>query len=142
MKKAMAKHLLRLFAALFVLFSTWTFSATEAAAQATDIALLNQSQNLNWVSEAEAMAVLEAQLITLADQLAAQPQGSQAYKNILNHLVYYKLIYNDIESGVSTMLATNGNLINVSSQNNSKDDASSPINLNQLYLDAVGLLTT
>ncbi len=142
MKKAMAKHLLRLFAALFVLFSTWTFSATEAAAQATDIALLNQSQNLNWVSEAEAMAVLEAQLITLADQLAAQPQGSQAYKNILNHLVYYKLIYNDIESGVSTMLATNGNLMNVSSQNNSKDDASSPINLNQLYLDAVGLLTT
>jgi hypothetical protein len=141
MKKAMANHLLRFFAGMFILFGTLMMTASRADAQGLD-QTIGQSQNLNWVSEAEAMVTLDAQLITLANQLANLPQGSQAYKDVLNHLTYYKLIYSDIETGATTtMLATNGNIYNVSSANGIKDASATPINLGQLYSDAVGLLT-
>ena len=136
----MAKHLLRFFAGMFILFGALMMTASRADAQGLD-QTIGQSQNLNWVSEAEAMATLDAQLIMLANQLPNLPQGSQAYKDVLNHLTYYKLIYSDIETGMSTRLATNGNIYNVSNSNGIKDASASPIDLGQLYSDAVGLLT-
>lgn len=142
MKKAMAKHGFQLLVAALVLFGSMAFSATEAHSQSTDITLLNQSQNFNWLSEAEAMVVLEAQMIALDNDLATLPQGSPAYKDALNHFVYYKLIYSALEDGTtSTMEATNSNLFNVQNENGLKDATATPINLNQLYQDAVGLLT-
>ncbi len=142
MKKAMAKHGLKLLTAVLFLFGALAFSATKAQAQSTDITLMNQSQNLTWISEAEAMTVLESQISALANSLPGLLPGSGAYNNALNHLVYYKLIFSGIETGLSTQESANTNLLNVPNENGSQDgSAPIPVNLNQLYSDAVGLLT-
>lgn len=144
MKKSMANQGLRWLVAAFVLVGVWMFSATETKAQtqSTDIVLMNQSQNLNWLTETEAMGVLENLVATLANTLSTLTPGTPAYNDALNHLTYYKLIYNDIENGSSTMLATNTNLFNVTSENGiTRDDTAASVNLNQLYQDALALLT-
>ncbi len=140
MKKFMLKTRLHFLAVVLVFFGAMLFSSTEAQAQNTDIPI-NQSQNLTWVSESEAMSLLENQLIVLENSLAGLVPGSPAYIDAVNHFVYYKLIYTDIEGGLSTEQSTNTNLFNVPNENGTKDDAPSQINLNQLYADAVGLLT-
>lgn len=137
----MAKHGFRLLVAVLALFGAMTFSATEIQAQSTDITLMNQSQNFNWISEAEATSLLESQLIVMANNLTTLPPGSPAYKDMVNHITYYKLILGGLGNGLSTMQSTNSNLMNVSNENGSKDASASPINLNLLYQDAVGLLT-
>ena len=142
MKNAMAKHGLKLLTAVLFLFGALAFSATKAQAQSTDITLMNQSQNLTWISEAEAMNVLETQIMNLANTLPTLTPGTQAYIDALNQLIYYRLIYTDIEGGTSTQQATNSNLFNVGNENGVKDDSSSTqIDFNQLYANAVGLLT-
>ncbi|TNE52305.1 MAG: hypothetical protein EP344_15825 [Bacteroidetes bacterium] len=139
MKKAMVKRGLRVFSAVFILFGTLLLTATRADAQGLDDM---QGQNLNWVSEAEAMVVLEAQMELLGNDLAVLTPGTPTYNDILNHFTYYKLIYSELEDGqTTTKLATDKNLLNVSMANGSQDTAPIPVNLNQLYSDAVALLT-
>ncbi|MEZ4942083.1 MAG: hypothetical protein R3D58_14485 [Saprospiraceae bacterium] len=142
MKNAMAKHGLKLLTAVLFLFGALAFSATKAQAQSTDITLMNQSQNMTWISEAEAMTVLETQIMNLSNTLPTLTPGTPAYITALNQLIYYRLIYTDIEGGVSTQQATNANIFNLGNENGEKDDSpSGQIDLNQLYANALGLLT-
>ena len=141
MRKAMAKHGLRLFTAVFVLLGALTFSATETQAQGADLQLMAQSQTYNWLTEAEAMLALNTQLIIKTNKLSTLTPGTPAYNDVKNQLVFYKLIYAGIEGGTSTMDATNNNLFKVPNENGSVDNSPIPVNFEQLYINAIGLLT-
>ncbi|MBL7776338.1 MAG: hypothetical protein JNK89_10080 [Saprospiraceae bacterium] len=141
MKKAMAKHLLRLSAAVFILFGAMLVTSTRADAQGLDVTI-GQGQNLNWVSSAEAMSLLDAQLISMGNDLKNFTPGTAPYNNLLNYITYYKLIYTGIEDGTTVQQSATTNISVVRTYNSNKEgQALSDATLLQLWNSATGLLT-
>ena len=99
------------------------------------------AQSHNWITESLAIITLEAEIDQQSLDLTNYTPGSTPYKNILNHLSYYKLIQVSLSEGSSVPQAVDGNLTKVNDQFNTTSGMLSKTALAQLYADAVDLLT-
>lgn len=116
--------------ALFFLLGGMLLSADQLSAQ-----------SYNWMTESLAIITLEAEIDQQSLDLTNYTPGSTPYKNILNHLSYYKLIQVSLSEGSSVPQAVDGNLTKVNDQFNTTSGMLSKTALAQLYADAVDLLT-
>ena len=99
------------------------------------------AQSHNWMTESLAIGTLEIEVDQLALDLTNYTPGSTPYKNIVNHLNYYKLIHNSISEGSTVPQAVDGNLAKLNDNFNTTSGMLTKAALAQLYADAVDLLT-
>ena len=117
MKRTFTRYGVQSIAALFFLVCGMLLSnraTAQAPVQNTTIAA-NQSAVLqghsvskeqhNWVTENDALAILENAIATSADQLSLLLPVSPQYKNLMFHITYYKLILGLLEEGKTTQQA-------------------------------------
>lgn len=130
MKKSFFKRNFRALVAMFFLLGGLFFATNRAAAQ-----------SYNWKSESQAMAQLQSEMDQLSLDIQNFVPGSTQYKNLINHLAYYKLITVSIEEGHTTETAVNESLGHVNDQYSATKDFLSKTVLVGLFNDAVVLLT-
>jgi len=99
------------------------------------------AQSHNWMTESLAISTLEVEIDQQVLDLTNYTPGSTPYKNILNHINYYKLIHNGIEEGSTVQQAVDGSLTKLNDQFNTTSGMLNKTTLAQLYADAVELLT-
>ena len=130
MKGTFFNFKLRTLVAMFFILGGMLFSANRAEAQA-----------FNWMNESQAMTQLTTEIEQLSLDLGNFVPGSTQYKNLYNHLNYYKLITVALEEGMSTADATNSSLPHVNDQFDAMSKFLGKQALDLLYADAVTLLT-
>lgn len=135
MKRTFAKQGLKSLVAMFLLFGSMLFAANRAEAQ------ISNQQNMNWLTESEAIQALEPILESMSNTLGGLPPGTQAYYNVEIPYSYYKMIHASIVGGMTVPEAVVNNLPAVNVHKTDNDPQAQTIR-NQLFDDAVDLLTT
>ena len=100
-----------------------------------------EAQSFNWMTESQAVTALTAEVEQMSLDIQNFVPGSTQYKNLINHMAYYKLILVSVESGVIVETAVNENLGHVNDQYNASKDLLPKNTLVGLFNDAVVLLT-
>lgn len=100
-----------------------------------------QAQTYNWMTESQALSTLEAEIDQLALDITNYTPGSTPYKNIANHIYYYKIIHGAVQTGMPVPQAVEENLARVNDQFNTTSAMLPKNTLVQLHTDAVTLLT-
>lgn len=99
-------------------------------------------QQHNWVSEQDAIAIMQNAIANSDKQLATLLPGSPQYQNLLFHLTYYKLINNLLIEGNTTQNSVQLALDEMTAYGYGTD-ASSQFTKNHLlnlYLEVVAML--
>lgn len=130
MKGTFFQFKLRTLVAMFFLLGGLFLSANRA-----------EAQTFNWMTESQAVSQLNAEVEQLSLDIQNFVPGSTQYKNISNHLTYYKLIMVSIETGATVPVAVNDNLGHVNDQFDAGDKLLPKDVLVGLFNDAVDLLT-
>lgn len=130
MKGTFFNFKLRSIVAMFFLLGGLFFSANRA-----------EAQSFNWMTEPQATAQLNTEIDQMSLDIQGFVPGSPQYDNLLNHITYYKLILESIESGTIVETAVNESLGHVNDQFNAGDQFLSKNQLVVLFNDAVILLT-
>lgn len=130
MKRTFFKRNFRALVAMFFLLGGLFFATNRATAQ-----------SYNWKTEADAQTVLLAQVDQLNLDIQNFVPGSSQYKDLQNHIDYYKLIYTDLEDGSSTEAAVNNNLGHLNDRFSATEDFLPKTVIVGLFNDAVILLT-
>ncbi|MBK6998216.1 MAG: hypothetical protein IPH31_26295 [Lewinellaceae bacterium] len=99
------------------------------------------AQSYNWMSESLALNTLEVEIDQQVLDLTNYTPGSTPYKNIMNHIIYYKHIHNGIEEGSTVQQAVDGSLAKMNDEFNTTSGMLNKTTLSLLYEDAVQLLT-
>ena len=121
---------LRTLVAMFFLLGGLFFSANRA-----------EAQSFNWKSESQAMSTLSSEIEQMSLDIQNFVPGSTQYKNLYNHLHYYKLISVSLEEGSTVEPAVNSSLLQVNSQFDAFSKMLPKNVLAALFDDAVTLLT-
>ena len=130
MKRTFFKIKLRTLVAMFFLLGAMFFSANRA-----------EAQSYNWLNESAALNALNVEIEQMALDIQNFVPGSTPYKNLANHINYYKLILVSIETGTNVETAVNTSLPAVNNNFASENQMLSKSALTTLFNDAVVLLT-
>lgn len=130
MKRTFFQLKLRTLVAMFFLLGGLFFSANRA-----------EAQSFNWKNESQAMSTLSSEIEQMSLDIQNFVPGSTQYKNLYNHLSYYKLIAVSIEEGNTVEPAVNSSLLHVNDQFDAANKLLPKNVLAALFNDAVTLLT-
>lgn len=138
MRKAIAKHGLRMFTFGLLLLGALLFSSTRAGAQ-------SQTGGYNWKQIDQAMPALVDAMITVKADVATLPSGP-SLNEAKAHLYYYQSIYQSLEAGnaVDNAVFTSLNIFDTSSPTGvgtGLDVVVTPAYRQVLFQDAVSILT-
>jgi hypothetical protein len=154
MKKMFTTKSLRFGAVLMVLMCSVVFAGRLSAQAPVNDKLVgtNQSsilqgqaiakQQHNWVTEQDAIAILQNAIEQGAKQLATLLPGSPQYQNLVFHITYYKLINNLLLQGNTTQSSVQLALDEMTAYGYGTDAPSqfTKNHLLNLYLEAVSML--
>ena len=142
MKKVLNRIGLRPVLAGLFFVAAFVLGATRAEAQVSMTnTQVNTAKGLNWVTESEAIAILNSNVDQIAINLGNLIPGSQAYNNAVYHLSYYKWVSQEIQHGTVVPQAVIRGL-GAYGPSGPTDAASNPPAVsNTLYNDIVSLLT-
>jgi hypothetical protein len=138
MKGTFATHGLKMVVAMFFLFGGLLLT-NRAEAQVSSTNAQFNSPSANWLTEQEALAVLQVEVQNLAQNLQVLVPGSQGYINTEMHIRYYKEIYRQIDGGSVVPDAVRNALGAVTNSNGSTVPSKTLLGL--LYDEAVDLLS-
>jgi hypothetical protein len=130
MKRTFFQPKLRTLVAMFFLLGGMFFSANRA-----------EAQSFNWMTQQEALVQLSAEIEQMSLDIQNFVPGSTQYKNLANHLTYYKLITVAIEEGKIVEVAVNDSLLHVNDQFDAMNKLLNKTTLTGLFDDATVLLT-
>jgi hypothetical protein len=130
MKRTFFQPKLRTLVAMFFLLGGMFFSANRA-----------EAQSFNWMTQQEALVQLSAEIEQMSLDIQNFVPGSTQYKNLANHLTYYKLITVAIEEGKIVEVAVNDSLLHVNDQFDAMNKLLNKTTLAGLFDDAAVLLT-
>jgi len=100
-----------------------------------------KAQSFNWLGETQAVTQLSADIDQMSLDIQNFVPGSSQYKNLQNHIYYYKLVMVTIEGGTTVEVSVNEQLGHVNDQFNEANKFLSKTTLVGLYNDIVLILT-
>ena len=144
MNNTFKKRGLQVVLATVFMLTLGLFGVNTANAQAVSPNTTGGTQS-NWVTEQEALNLLDAQLTALTQTLLSQTPGTPDYNNTFVHMTYFAGIVSEINGGATTELGATQGLQHAkpayASPSPSSSSIGAPIDYKSLFQEAVDLLT-